>query len=244
MRKFLQRKGFIVYEVVLLAEILSHALSIPWAHYITKPLLMPVLLLWLWSIEAREKNKPRFYQLRKVLMWGLAFAWLGDILLLFAGDNLLLFAGGLTAFLTTHVLYIYFFKAAGATPLAQLSRYLPLVIGMAMYVAGLLGILWPYLGALAPAVVVYALVIGCMGYVAYSTKNLFTPAVYNLFVWGAMLFIVSDSLLAYNKFHTALPAASIWIMVSYGLAQGFIARGFVQGYTAAQSIDAASTPGV
>ena len=40
---------------------------------------------------------------------------------------------------------------------------------------------------------------------------------------GGVLFMVSDSLLAFNKFATPLPVAGQWILASYWLAQGFIA---------------------
>jgi uncharacterized membrane protein YhhN len=40
---------------------------------------------------------------------------------------------------------------------------------------------------------------------------------------GGVLFMLSDSLLAFNKFATPLPAASLSILASYWLAQGFIA---------------------
>jgi uncharacterized membrane protein YhhN len=40
---------------------------------------------------------------------------------------------------------------------------------------------------------------------------------------GGLLFIVSDSLLAINKFALPLPFSPLWILLTYWVAQGFIA---------------------
>jgi len=42
---------------------------------------------------------------------------------------------------------------------------------------------------------------------------------------GAILFVVSDSLLALNKFYVAINYAGIIVMLTYGLAQLFIVYG-------------------
>ena len=41
---------------------------------------------------------------------------------------------------------------------------------------------------------------------------------------GALLFIVSDTILAYNKFVSPLPMAKVMVMVTYYAGQYFIAR--------------------
>ena len=45
---------------------------------------------------------------------------------------------------------------------------------------------------------------------------------------GAMLFIISDSLLAINKFYYPFQMAGIFVMVTYGLAQYFITYGAIR----------------
>ena len=45
---------------------------------------------------------------------------------------------------------------------------------------------------------------------------------------GAILFVVSDSLLAFNKFFAAFNNAGLIIMLTYGLAQLFITEGAVK----------------
>ena len=45
---------------------------------------------------------------------------------------------------------------------------------------------------------------------------------------GALLFVISDSVLAINKFYHPFEIAGIIIMLTYGLAQFFIAEGAIQ----------------
>jgi uncharacterized membrane protein YhhN len=42
---------------------------------------------------------------------------------------------------------------------------------------------------------------------------------------GALLFVISDSILAINKFYQPFEAAGVLIMLTYGLAQFFIVEG-------------------
>ena len=54
----------------------------------------------------------------------------------------------------------------------------------------------------------------------YSPAMLFLPA-------GALLFFISDSLLAYDRFTRKTPAIRLWVMVTYHLAQFGLAAGFI-----------------
>lgn len=54
----------------------------------------------------------------------------------------------------------------------------------------------------------------------YSPAMLFLPA-------GALLFFISDSLLAYDRFTRKTPAIRLWVMVTYHLAQFGLAAGFL-----------------
>ena len=52
------------------------------------------------------------------------------------------------------------------------------------------------------------------------TSNAVLPA-------GALLFFISDSLLAYDRFTRKTPAIRLWVMVTYHLAQFGLAAGFI-----------------
>ena len=40
---------------------------------------------------------------------------------------------------------------------------------------------------------------------------------------GGVLFLCSDALLAFNRFHTPLPASALWVLATYWAAQWWIA---------------------
>jgi uncharacterized membrane protein YhhN len=45
---------------------------------------------------------------------------------------------------------------------------------------------------------------------------------------GAILFILSDSMLSVNQFHTPFPSAHFLIMLSYGFAQLMLVNGIIR----------------
>jgi len=52
---------------------------------------------------------------------------------------------------------------------------------------------------------------------------------------GAFLFVISDSLLAINKFYSSFEGAGLLIMLTYGLAQLFITEGAIRYIRSANS---------
>jgi uncharacterized membrane protein YhhN len=49
-----------------------------------------------------------------------------------------------------------------------------------------------------------------------------------LMMAGALLFVLSDSVLAINQFYQSSPLAGVIIMLTYGLAQLFIIEGAIK----------------
>jgi uncharacterized membrane protein YhhN len=80
-----------------------------------------------------------------------------------------------------------------------------------------LAVLRNSLGPLLLPVVVYALVLSCMG-ISAIMADLDTP----LAAIGALLFISSDAMLAISKFHSPFAANGPLIWITYYLAQLFI----------------------
>ena len=76
--------------------------------------------------------------------------------------------------------------------------------------------------ALQVPVVAYVLCLASMAAQAAVLWRRGTPRGALLAVGGA-LFMLSDALLAFNKFAAALPMASLWILATYWLAQACIA---------------------
>jgi uncharacterized membrane protein YhhN len=189
------------------------------ARFITKPLLMPLLFVAYYA-QARPLN---FYS--RMICVALLLSWSGDVLLMGEPYGSMFFIFGLVAFLMAHVAYIaYFLNTTSLKPSYFRQRPI-MLLPVAAIVIELLNVLWSSLGAMKIPVIVYALVIGTMCAAAlWQYKKLqFSASIW--FITGAISFIISDSLLAINKFSHPFDYAGIFIMVTYCFAQYSLARG-------------------
>ena len=221
MHQPVQKKLAIAFWVLTLVDIAGIAANIRTLHFIAKPLLVQALLLLLLFTKSVVPNK-------KLLLIGLFFSWLGDMFLLFEDKNALFFIFGLASFLTTHIFYIIYFLRI-ASPNISLLKKQPILIALFLgYGITLVWQLYPTLGHLKLPVMVYAAVICTM---LLCSLHIFLKvnrksAIY--FLLGASVFVVSDSLLAINKFYQPFAYAGILIMLTYCAAQFFIVKGFIQ----------------
>lgn len=216
-----QKRYSYLFWLLALLDMIAVASDIQLLHYFAKPLLMPALLLLL----AYTRNAvPR----KRLLLAGLFFSWIGDVLLMLEDRHPLFFIFGLVSFLTTHIFYIVYFlriRSANASLLKKQPLYIALVLA---YGISLVWQLYPYLGDLKIPVMVYAAVICTM---LLCSIHIF-PKVNRtaaLYYWlGATSFVVSDSLLAINKFYQAFAYAGLLIMLTYCAAQYFIVLGYIE----------------
>ena len=164
---------------------------------------------------------------KKLMIGGLIFSWVGDTLLLFENKHPLFFIMGLASFLLTHVCYIIYFLSHRGLNSSLLKQQPFIILLVIAYGAGLFFLLLPHLGELKFPVLLYAVVICSMLLSAiHIYTNVKEPA-NKLYVAGALLFVISDSLLAFNKFYYPLYLAGLLIMLTYCMAQYFIVSGFV-----------------
>lgn len=150
---------------------------------------------------------------RSRILLGLLFSLAGDIFLLWPDR---FFLAGLVSFLLAHLAYITAF-ATGRQTRFTLSALPFALFGILFY-----ALLLPGLGDLRWPVLIYVAVILTMGWQAversrgHSLLGWLAPA-------GAILFILSDSALAWNKFHTPFEWSRIAVLGTYYPAQMLIA---------------------
>ena len=153
----------------------------------------------------------------------LLFSWAGDVLLMFESSNADFFIFGLVAFLLAHIFYIIFFT------LIRKNEHIPSKWGfialVGCYGIFLTDILDPYLGSMKWPVRIYSLVLMLMFYGALLMGFVKKKDSGILITIGAVLFVLSDSLLAINKFYKSFEYAGIAIMATYGIAQLLITLG-------------------
>ena len=191
--------------------------------YATKPLLMPALALWFGS---RTSGIRRF--LRQTLFAGLAFATLGDTLLLFSGGNYgaFFFLLGLGAFLCTHLCYIGGFLREVNPRNGYLRQQPLLVLPFLLFLVAFLYWLWPGIpeGMRLP-VAVYAATISVMALSVLNLRPHIEAAAFSSMLAGALLFMLSDSLIAVQKFGQAFPGSHVSIIATYLVGQWALIRG-------------------
>lgn len=214
-----------VWSILFIAITLANAAGIAAGsgiiHFVTKPLLMPVLLLLLIFTHTPTNGK-------QLILAGLFFSWLGDVLLLFENKGAFFFIAGLASFLITHLCYIgYFIKIKAAHP--SLLRKNPWIAALvAGYGVSLVMFLLPYLGDMKIPVAIYAVVICNMVIFSLHVFNRLNRPSNGLFITGALLFTASDSMLAINKFYSPFAGAGILIMLTYCAAQLLIVWGLIK----------------
>ncbi len=206
------KKIFLAVSVIYLLAELFHNETV---LFLLKPMLMLILILWVY-------NENKFENL-KTLFFALSFSLIGDTILLFSFKGEVYFIFGLIAFLLAQFSYsLLFLYDRKKTRLIELIKVIPFILLSIL----LLLLLEDKLGGLLIPVCIYASVITLMGSAATlrnSNKNSYLTVLY-----GALLFISSDSLLAINKFYMPIPQAGFLIMFTYITAQYLIADGILK----------------
>ena len=208
----------IIYLAVLAVDLYAVYSGNDAFRYVTKPLLMPLLIVY-FVLDAKSSA----LSLKKWVILALGFSWLGDMLLMFESLSTSYFIFGLIAFLIAHVFYIILFDQIRVKEKFKQSL-LPL-LPIAIYYFLLISLLQPNLGGMQKPVSIYGLVISVMLSFAADLWRLKDKTASFLIIFGALLFITSDSLLAINKFHKQFQYAGIAVMLTYGIAQLLITLG-------------------
>ena len=148
------------------------------------------------------------------------------LLLSLCGDVFLMlplkfgFELGLVSFLVAHL----FFLRAFTRDAPLFGKRWPLVLLALLSVANLL-VLWPSIGnALRLPVLAYMLCLVCMSAQAVSRALSLGTVGARMAGVGGIAFLISDTTLAYNKFHAPIPHSAWIVLGTYYLALYLIAR--------------------
>ena len=191
------RRATVVFAAVAAADVLLAATRRDRERWLTKPLLMPVLMV------GRDRPTQR----------ALALGGVGDVALLRGSEAA--FTAGLVSFLTGHVAWII---ALRRRPGGGRLRSRPALAALQTGAFGVLNAyLWKRTGQDRIPVVAYSTALLAMSLTALDCGPPKTAA-------GGALFLVSDALLALEKFGDVhLPAHEGLIMATYASAQALLA---------------------
>jgi uncharacterized membrane protein YhhN len=217
----IKKYGALLFLAILIAHCVCIYFEWGTLRTITKLLLLPVLIAYLWVHTGN-----RLHSLQFQVYAGLIFSFLGDLLLARPGEQFFLL--GMLAFIGTHVCNsIYFYRLQPLRFSRAKEAWLALIVLLVVTVV-VFGALNPYLGKFKLPILVYMLIISIMGILATNTVS--NPTLKSLavqyFIPGAALFVFSDGVLAMNKFYYHKPFVDIIVMLSYGYAQFLLVLGF------------------
>lgn len=165
----------------------------------------------------------------RLILSAIVFSWLGDVTLQLQSRNDMFFMIGLSCFLIAQVMFlIAFFSTKGENILFFKKIYL--IIPVILYGVIMVYILYNHLGDMKIPVIVYTIVILTMLTAAMNRQNKVNRQSYILVLVGAILFVLSDSMIALNKFVYPFILSRVVIMTSYILAEYLIAIGCLRQF--------------
>ncbi len=202
------------------------------AHLFFKPAAMVLALL----LVAQTWRSGRLRG-AAALWLGLALAGslAGDVFLMLEG----LFIPGLVAFLLAHLAYIVLFGQGvswwSSRGILVLALGYALVMVIVLWAGGL-----PV--ALRTPVAIYATVIALMAAQALGRALQLRDTASWLIAAGAIAFVISDTLLAVNRFLSPLPASPVWVLSTYYAAQCLIIGGMLRSERVKRAFQAPNNP--
>lgn len=216
---------FIVCALQLFYEINPESILLVMGdfHYAIKPMIVIFLLGYLVShggINGRFKKR---------LALGLIFGLIGDTLLMFTHVAESFFLLGLSAFLLGHLFYISAFYVdyrSNYQSANYVLRTSAIVFGIVYLITSY--VLSPYLKEMQIPVLVYGFVITVMVIAAASRYGKVNSLSFYYIFIGAVLFLISDAILAYHKFVTDFTYSGFVIMATYMAAQYLITIGTIE----------------
>jgi uncharacterized membrane protein YhhN len=195
-----------------------------WPAIIAKALIIPVLIMLYLGLIKGQMNG-----FHRMILSALVFSWLGDVILQLQDRNDMFFMIGLSCFLIAQIMYLVaFFSTKGENVLFFKKIYL--IISVILYGVILLFILYNHLGDMKVPVIIYAVVILTMVTAALNRQNKVNRQSYILVLIGAIFFVLSDSILAINKFSNPFMLSRVTNMTTYILAQYLIALGCLKQF--------------
>lgn len=211
-------RSFYAFAVMAIIHLIGQVLQIPEVHDGTKPFLIPLLAYYF------SKNCIKT-PLNKFIYAALFFSWLGDCFLIFVPLNGIFFMVGLGAFLIAQMVYVIIninFVEEGESRLVfKWPALLFIVYGMAFF-----SWIIDDLGLLTLPVAIYCAVITLMGVTAVGRLGRADKKDALLVIAGAALFILSDSVIAFNKFVSPVELSGPIVMLTYLSAQFLLVEGY------------------
>ena len=200
--------AFIIFSLI---DFFGIYLEKQWMVYLAKPMLMTTLFGYYYL---NKKSDNLFFVL------GLLFSLFGDLFLLGSGE--LYFILGLIFFLIAHVFYIIMvFKILLEI---KLKDFMIAGIPYLLLFLILINVLYDGLGSMKIPVIIYAMTISFLGVFSLLLFLQSRTKTSLILLFGVLIFITSDTILALNLFYEKQSFYPILIMTTYVMAQFLICK--------------------
>ena len=212
----------LLFVIIVAIELTGRIVGDIRMEYPVKPLIM----IWMAIYFLRFRKKMEF---TAPVIIAFFFSWVGDIFLMFSGRGEIFFFAGVGGFFLAQISYIYTFaKFSENGGRGYLARNPVIGLLFLGYVAGIFYLLYPVLeGLMKPILLIYALSLIGMSMMALNRQGRVNRNSYLLVFVGSLFFVISDSMIALDKFYHEIPMTGLWIMITYIAAQYMIMRGLL-----------------
>ncbi len=225
MKKNLYLILFLISVVGVFAGILLHT---KWLDYLCKPLIMiSIGGYFLRNSKNIDKKTVSFALIAFI------FSLLGDTFLMFTDEQLNIFMLGLSSFLVAQIAYILLFlrtvNISGKQPFIRENP--AWLIGFLVFGGFIYFLLFNQLDTILKiAVFVYMMALLGMSAMALNRYKAVNSTSFNLVFVGSVLFVISDTLIALDKFLSPIPNDRLLVMSTYIAAQFLIMMGILKQF--------------
>lgn len=200
------RKIFIIFVVDAVIELLALAVGLSAITYITKPLLLLLLIAVVKTDVTSLDDHPSL----RWLVTGQFFSFLGDVALMFSGS--LFFGLGMLMFLVTHICYITGFVKLGLRERLPRRKWVLIAYPAFWVIAN--AALWSGLGPLRIPILVYSVFLVGMAMCSMAMNTLMGI--------GGTLFMLSDLTIGETVAYGTWTGSDFTIMLTYIIGQALI----------------------
>lgn len=216
--------ALVLFTVAFVFNLIGSYLEIPLIIYISKPLLMPLVLLnALFALEGHDVPK----YLKPFLAIALLLHCAGDVFLMLP-DSFVLFASGLASFLVGHIFYISIFIRKGVFRGVSLFTIILIVLATLSTIMALV-LMFKFEGIIKYPVFIYGSMLLFLSMCGFSGVFNLRKGVYWFSALGALLFLFSDFMVAWRSLlGHSFTGMGFWIMLTYVAAECLIVTSIVR----------------
>ena len=226
--KYDMKKIKIVLHLLILVLFVLELISRWNGNHNLEYMVKPWLMVWIGTYYFLFAFKR---DLVALAMGAFFFSWVGDMFLMVAHTNELLFFAGVGGFFISQLFYISLFLRSGRESGSRgiIARHPVWTLPFIIY---LVAILWLLIGnmegIMIPVIVIYAFSLIGMSLAAFNRFGKVSARSFWLLFTGSLFFVVSDSMIAINKFYAEFNRSSFLVMFTYFIAQYLIMQGLLE----------------